>query len=111
MNELNDKLYICILDEFPDYMAPTLASHATLWHHLKFQDDERYQNWLENSFRKCVVRVNRKEFDKIRQLDNVCESYELHTLGGEVSCLTIVSNNKEHKVLQFAKLWKPLENN
>lgn len=102
-----DKLYICIIDNFPDFMTPTLTAHAVLRHHLEFEHNERYKNWLNNSFRKCVVRVNQKEFDKIRALDDVCESYELHTLEGQVSCLTIVSNKEEHKVLQFAKLWKP----
>ena len=65
-----DKLYICVLDSFPDYMTPTLVAHAVLRHHLnmefKFPDDRvRYDNWLKHSFKKCVVRVNRKEFDKI----------------------------------------------
>ena len=59
------KLYIAVLDEFPDYMTPTLVAHAVLAAHLKFQDDTVYQRWLVETHKKCVVRVNQKEFDKI----------------------------------------------
>ena len=111
---LEDKLYICVLDEFPDYMTPTLVAHAVLRHHLAEVFDEtndiyRYQRWLDDSFKKCVVRVNHKEFEKIKLLPNVIQSWENKTLNGEVACLTIVANKEEHKVLKFAKLWKPLE--
>lgn len=110
----DDKLYICILDEFPDYMTPTLVGHAVLRHHLNMEfkfpaDRDRYENWLKNSFKKCVVRVNRKEFDKIMMIEGCVESWENNTLCGEVSCLTVVANTEEHNVLKFAKLWKPVE--
>lgn len=101
-----------MLDEFPDYMTPTLVAHAVLRHHLaevwdETSDVHRYHLWLDDSFKKCVVRVNRKEFEKIRKLPNVVESWENNTLEGEVSCLTVISDGKEHNVLKFAKLWKP----
>lgn len=104
-----DKLYICVLDEFPDYMTPTLVAHATLRHHLESSLDDRYIDWLNDSFKKCVVKVNRKEFDKIRKLPNTTESWENNTLNGEVSCVTIIAETNEHNVLKFAKLWKPKE--
>ena len=63
---------------------------------------------MEHSFKKCVVRVNRKEFEKIRKLPAVVESWENNTLNGEVSCVTIIAETNEHNVLKFAKLWKPL---
>lgn len=107
----NDKLYICVLDEFPDYMTPTLVAHATLRHHIynphRFDVDDRYASWLNESFKKCVVRVNRKEFNNIHKLPNVVESWENNTLNGEVSCLTVIANTNEHNVLKFSKLWKP----
>ena len=108
-----DKLYICVLDSFPDYMTPTLVAHAVLRHHLSMEfkfpaDRARYDNWLKHSFKKCVVRVNRKEFDKIMMLEGCVESCENNTLDGEVSCLTVIANTNEHNVLKFAKLWKPL---
>ena len=58
------KLYIAVLDEFPDYMVPTLVAHAVLGAHLNFMadaeildifDEERaehlknYNLWLSQS--------------------------------------------------------------
>jgi hypothetical protein len=83
------KLYIAVLDEFPDYMTPTLVAHSMLGAHLYFTkchtdldrivDDGPYKypqyiDWIENSFKKCVVRVNQKEFDKISALPDVMKT-------------------------------------
>ena len=59
------KMYIAVLDEAPDYMVPTLVAHSAINAHMNFAGYEVYQDWLENSYRKVVLRVNRKEFDKI----------------------------------------------
>lgn len=75
MNSNNEpylKLYIAVLDEVPDFMVPTLVAHSVLGAHLEFnttcfkysEEQLRYKKWLTESFRKCVVRVNRKEFEK-----------------------------------------------
>lgn len=112
------KLYICVREDFPDFMAPTLVAHAVLRHHLHWHEyvmhkDDQYENWLEESFKKCVVRVNRKEFEKIRKLPwthqmHITESWENKTLNGEVSCVTVVvEDDNIPNVLKFAKLWKP----
>lgn len=103
------KLYISVLDEFPDYMTPTLVAHAVLGAHLKFQDNINYRTWLKYSFKKCVVRVNNKEFEKISQLPDVYLAHENHTLNAKKSCaVTIPCENKDlPNVLKFAKLWKP----
>lgn len=104
------KLYIAVLDEFPDYMTPTLVAHAVLGAHLKFQDNINYRTWLKDSFKKCVVRVNNKEFEKICQLPDVYLAHENHTLNAKKSCaVAIPCENKDlPNVLKFAKLWKPL---
>jgi hypothetical protein len=105
------KMYIAILDEFPDYMTPTLVAHSVLGAHLAFQDDEDYNYWLKNSFRKCVVRVSQKEFDKISGLDKVYLGHEKTTLGGKTSCAIVCPGEEVHNVLKFAKLWKPADQN
>ena len=104
------RLYIAVLDEFPDYMTPTLVAHAVLGAHLKFNGNPQYQDWLSNSFKKCVVRVNRKEFEKIRNLPDVYLGHENNTLNGEKSCAVVLPtvDNLLPNVLKFAKLWKPL---
>lgn len=104
------RLYIAVLDEFPDYMTPTLVAHAVLGAHLKFNCNPQYQDWLTNSFKKCVVRVNRKEFEKICNLPDVYLGHENNTLNGEKSCAVVLPtvDNLLPNVLKFAKLWKPL---
>jgi hypothetical protein len=105
------KLYIAVLDEVPDFITPTLVAHAILGAHLSFAEDPNYQDWLKNSFKKCVVRVNRKEFDKIAEIPGVYLGHENKTLGGIKSCAIPIPCRNEDlpKVLKFAKLWKPVE--
>lgn len=104
------KLYIAVLDEFPDFMVPTLVAHAVLAAHLKFKDDPIYDDWLNRYFKKCVVRVNQKEFDKIAELPNVHLGHENKTLDGKKACAVVCPSTGElPNVLKFAKLWKPKE--
>lgn len=104
------KLYIAVLDEFPDYMVPTLVAHSMLSAHLKFEDDPIYNDWLTRYFKKCVVRVNQKEFDKIAELPNVHLGHENKTLEGRKACAVVCPTTGElPNVLKFAKLWKPKE--
>lgn len=122
MEEKYLKLYIAVLEDCPDYMVPTLVAHSILSAHLEWQSkallkeftdgtwcEEIYIDWLHNSFRKCVVKVNRKEFGKIKQLNKVYLGHENTTLGGEKSCAVIypVWNDEVPNVLKFSKLWKP----
>lgn len=113
------KMYIAVLDEFPDYMTPTLVAHAVLGYHLdkysewKFDQglasefEEIYSEWMHTSFKKCVIRVNQKEFDKITALGNAGLFHENNTLDGKQSCAVLVVDEEVPNVLKFAKLWKP----
>lgn len=110
------KLYIAVLDNFPDYMVPTLVAHTVLAAHQDFMTSyndvfvyPNYINWLDNSFKKCVVRVNQKEFNKIAALSDVYIGHESNTLEGRDSCIVVcpVPSEELPNVLKFAKLWKP----
>ena len=106
------RLYIAVLDEFPDYMTPTLVAHSMLGAHLKFCNNSLYLDWLNNSFKKCVVRVNQKEFDKICILPDTYIGWENKTLDGRPACAVVVPSYEEiPNVLKFAKLWKPKDVN
>lgn len=104
------RMYIAVHEEFPDYMTPTLVAHSVLAAHLKFEKIETYQAWLNNSFKKCVVRVNQKEFEKIAALSNVHLGHENNTRDAQKSCAVVcpVPDEELPKVLKFAKLWKPI---
>lgn len=104
------KLYIAVLDEFPDYMTPTLVAHAVLGAHFAFMDKMPWQKWWQESFKKCVVRVNQREFDRISALRHVYLAHEKHTLEGRDACAVVLpylNADEIPNVLRFAKLWKP----
>ena len=101
-------MYIAILDEFPDYMTPTLVAHSVLAANKKFEGDSDYQKWYNESFRKVTIRVNQKEFNKIKDLPKVHLGHEIHTLDGKDSCAVICPREDTPNVLKFAKLWKPI---
>lgn len=101
------KMYIAVLDEFPDHMTPTLVAHSILAAHLKFTKNNDYNKWLTDSFKKVVVRVSQKEFDKIGVLQNVHLGHEIHTLDGKDSCAVVCPRDETPNVLKYAKLWKP----
>ncbi|UAV84591.1 hypothetical protein PHB09_095 [Pseudomonas phage PHB09] len=114
------KMYIAVLDEAPDYMVPTLVAHSILNAHKNFSLFDvyagkdiypEYLDWLENSFRKVVLRVNRKEYDKIKDTLTHWEGYENTICEGKGSCLIIlpVETDAIPNVLKFAKMWKPKE--
>lgn len=105
------RLYIAVLDEFPDYMTPTLVAHSVLGAHMLFTGNKHYDKWLSESFKKCVVRVNRAEFEKILKLRGVYIGQENNTMNGESSCAVVIpyENDKLPNVLKYAKLWKPEE--
>ena len=116
------KMYIAVLDEVEDAMTPTLVAHAVLGAHLQFirgQTDINkltdegphkhplYIDWLKNSFKKVVVRVNQTEFDRISALPDVYLGHEATQLDGRASCAVVCPRLDTPRVLQFARLWKP----
>lgn len=102
------RLYIAVHDEFPDFMACTLVAHAMLGAHLRFQNNVSYQWWLQNSFKKCVVRVAEKSFQRIAELPDVHLAHENKTRNGLVSAVVVCPRPQElPNVLKFAKLWAP----
>ena len=105
------KLYIAVLDEVPDFITPTLVAHAVLGAHLVHSGNELYEDWLKNSFKKCVVRVNRKEFDKIAAIPGVYLGHENKTLDGIKSCAVPLPcpDDQLPNVLRFAHLWEPFQ--
>lgn len=107
-------MYIGVREDFPDFMTPTLVGHAVLRHALAHQElpeayRDAYLHWVSQSFRKCVVRLNLKEFAKMRALPGTVESWENSTLDGAISCVTYITREDEPlpNVLRFAKLWAP----
>lgn len=110
---MNNKLYIAVLDEVPDHMVPVLVAHAVLGAHMHFIKpaisgySSSYFDWLNTSFRKVVLRVNRKEFVKIKELNDIYLAHENTTLNAEKSCIVVCPRDEYPNVIKFAKMWKP----
>jgi len=108
------RMYIAVLADVPDYIVPTLVAHSVLGAHLWFtagagsSGREGYEDWLANSFRKCVVRVNQREFDRIAALPLTYLGHENRTLGGVKSCAVPLPTADIPNVLKFARLWAPI---
>lgn len=102
------KMYIAVLDGAPDYMVPTLIAHTAIAAHIHFTGEDEYEEWLKNSYRKVVVRVNKKEFNKIQELHSYT-GHENTICNGGGSCIFVspVNSTDVPNVLKFAKLWKP----
>lgn len=105
------KMYIAVLDTVPDHMVPVLVAHSVLGSHLRWEGElyGDYIEWLATSFRKCVIRVNSKEFAKIAVLPGAYAGHENTVLSGEPSCLVLCPRPGWPNVVKFAKLWKPQE--
>jgi len=103
------KMYIAVLDEVPDFMVPTLVAHSVLGAHLAMCEWSEYDEWLNTSFRKVVLTVNQKEFDKIAAIRHTYLGHENTTLDGRKSCAIPVpcENEDRPNVLKYAKMWKP----
>ncbi|MNK14328.1 hypothetical protein D3C87_324390 [compost metagenome] len=107
------KMYIAVREEVPAHIVPVLVAHTVLnndnayntslnWNHI-----ELYYEWKKESFKKCVVKVNKKEWDKIIQIPNVFLGHENSTLSGEKSCAIVPIMFEYPNVIKFAKLWQP----
>ena len=101
------KLYIAVLNEVPDNIVPCLVAHSVLGADRAFTDNADYQKWFSESFKKCVVKVNRSEFNRIRFLPLVYLGHENSTLNGEKTCAVVCPSEEIPNVLKFAKLWSP----
>jgi peptidyl-tRNA hydrolase len=118
---MHSKMYIAVRDEVPDNMVPVLVAHAVInaddyFYNFDQTDADietrrQYCEWRINSFRKVVIRVNDKEYRKIRDTLECFEGSENTVFNAEGSCLVVlpVMSGQEPNVLKFAKMWKPKE--
>jgi hypothetical protein len=103
------KEYILVLDDVPAHMVPVIAAHASLIAHLEWYNKEEgitfYNLWLGTSFKKCVCKVNKKEFEKARLIEYNKVITE-NQLGREVA-IVLCPRIEWPNVVKFAKLWQP----
>lgn len=119
---MTSKMYIAVLDEAPDYMVPTLVAHTILnaddyfYNYVSTTQETElvfntYLRWRRDSYKKVTLRVNRKEYDKIKESCHVYEGSESTICDGKGSCLIVLpmEDSERPNVIRFARLWKPKE--
>ncbi|BBB68700.1 hypothetical protein UNDYM_4447 [Undibacterium sp. YM2] len=101
------KMYILVKDDVPLGFAMVAVAHASLAGYLRFQDTPEVKAWLAGPFFKAVCRVNAKEFDNAKLVEDHVVLTESALDNREVA---IVFKPREEwpKMFRFLKLYRDL---
>ncbi len=99
------KMYILIRESVPAGFAMLAAAHASLACYLKFKDTPEVAEWLAGPFYKAVCKVNDKEFEKARELENHVVLTESALDNLEVA-LAFKPREEWPKHFKFYRLWR-----
>jgi hypothetical protein len=101
------KMYICIKDTTPVGMAMNAAAHAGLMCHLSYKEDEIYQTWLVNSFKKVTCMVTPAEFAMLKKLEDHLVVTESRMDNAELAIVLKPRNDNEWpEFVNLLRLWK-----
>lgn len=110
------RLYIAVKDNVPDHMVPVLVAHTVMnandffSSHLHLWTQTKFIEWKKKCFKKCVVKVNQKEWDNLFKMGiPLFCGYESTVNEGLDSCaIPLPVEDKDlPNVLKYAKMWKP----
>ncbi|BBB62760.1 hypothetical protein UNDKW_4487 [Undibacterium sp. KW1] len=101
------KMYILVKEDVPLGFAMVAVAHASLAGYLRFQDTPEVKAWLAGPFFKAVCRVNAKEFDNAKLVEDHVVLTESALDHREVA---IVFKPREEwpKMFRFLKLYRDL---
>ena len=104
------KMYIAVREEVPAHMVPVLVAHAAINAHMQFRGSQEYEDWLVESFKKVVVKVSEKEFNRIckdYECQGVFVGFEATVMEGLPSVAVTMPTTLPRNCVKFAKLWRP----
>ncbi len=64
------KMYILVRDDIPLGFAMVAVAHASLAGYLKFRESPEVKEWLAGPFFKAVCKVNPKEFENAKLVED-----------------------------------------
>ena len=64
------KMYILVREDIPLGFAMVAVAHASLAAYLRFKNDPEVEEWLAGSFFKAVCKVNLREFEGAKEVDD-----------------------------------------
>ncbi len=99
------KMYILVKEDIPLGLAMTAVAHASLAMYLKYGDTPDMAKWLETSFKKVVCKVNEKEFENAKKVEN-CVVLTESTLDDRETAIAFVPREEWPKMFKFFRLYK-----
>ncbi|MFZ6679370.1 hypothetical protein [Undibacterium sp. Tian12W] len=101
------KMYILVKEDVSLGFAMVAVAHASLAGYLRFQDTPEVKAWLAGPFFKAVCRVNAKEFENAKLVEDHVVLTESALDNREVA---IVFKPREEwpKMFKFLKLYRDL---
>ncbi len=99
------KMYILVRDDVPLGFAMVAVAHASLAAYLKFQDRPEVKAWLSGPFFKAVCKVNAKEFEKAKLVEDHVVLSEAALNHQEVA-LAFCPRHEWPRMFKFLKLYR-----
>jgi peptidyl-tRNA hydrolase len=99
------KMYILVRDDVPLGFAFVAVAHASLAGYLKFKDSPEVATWLSGPFFKAVCKVNAKEFENAKLVEDHVVITESALEGREVA-LCFKPREEWPKMFRFLKLYR-----
>jgi peptidyl-tRNA hydrolase len=99
------KMYILIRDDVPLGLATVAAAHASLACYLKFKGTPEIAEWLEGPFFKAVCKVNAREFENAKAVEDHVVLTE-SALDGRQVAIAFKPRSEWPKMFRFFRLYK-----
>lgn len=99
------KMYILVREDIPLGYAMVAVAHASLAAYLKFQHTSEVTEWLSGPFFKAVCKVNAKEFENAKLVDDHIVLTE-SALGNQEVAIAFKPREEWPKMFKFLKLYK-----
>jgi len=99
------KMYIAVKDNIPEGFSILSAAHASLACYKKFEDHPDMQEWVNGIFYKVICKVDEKEFERLRKVEDHIVLSESALDSQEVS-IAFRPREEYPKMFKFLKLWR-----
>jgi peptidyl-tRNA hydrolase len=99
------KAYILIREDVPLSYAMVASAHASLAMYLKFKDTPEVQEWLEGPFYKVICKVDEKEFERAKTVEDHVVITESALEDQEVAA-AFKPRSEWPKMMQFLRLYR-----
>ena len=99
------KMYILIRESVPVGLAITAACHASVACNNRFRNTAEIQQWLDGTFYKVVCKVNDKEFENAKAVED-CVVVTESALGGIETAIAFKPREEYPKMFKFLRLYK-----